>query len=193
MHEALFLRVTCCRRTPCLRVFFLFRRFFTDIPVAFPGNCSEDGGFLAPIPPWSHGRILVGFRYHVNRGVSWQPMGFYGRAHQLVCYKSDYADHIVFHCYKERPPSRNPFSTFTGLHQHTNRSSSLTGLCSELILSQPFKGKMCASEVVRIVSMIICHLNKLWKAKFFILCDVIFLAYICLLRRNVLVRYSENW
>ena len=32
------------------------------------------------------------------------------------------------------------------------------------------------SEVVRIGSVIIFHLSKLWKAKFFILCDVIFLV-----------------
>ena len=40
--------------------------------------------------------------------------------------------------------------------------------------SQPFKEK-CYSEVVRTGSMIIFNLNKLWKAKFVILCDVIFL------------------
>ena len=32
------------------------------------------------------------------------------------------------------------------------------------------------SDVVRIGSIIIFHLSKLWKAKFFILCDVIFLV-----------------
>ena len=39
--------------------------------------------------------------------------------------------------------------------------------------SQPFREK-CISEVVRISSIIIFHLRKLWRAKFFILCDVAF-------------------
>ena len=34
----------------------------------------------------------------------------------------------------------------------------------------------CISEVVRIGSKIIFHLSKLWKSKFFILCDLIFLV-----------------
>ena len=34
----------------------------------------------------------------------------------------------------------------------------------------------CMSEVVRIGSIIIFHLSKLWKAKFFILCEVTFLV-----------------
>ena len=46
---------------------------------------------------------------------------------------------------------------------------------SKRTFSQPFKEK-CKSEVVRIGSIIIFHLSKLWKAKFFILCDVIFLV-----------------
>ena len=33
----------------------------------------------------------------------------------------------------------------------------------------------CISEVVRISSIVIFHLSKLWKAKFFIMCGVIFL------------------
>ena len=46
---------------------------------------------------------------------------------------------------------------------------------SKSTFSQPFQEK-CISEVVRICSIIIFHLSKLWKAKFFILCDVIFLV-----------------
>ena len=46
---------------------------------------------------------------------------------------------------------------------------------SKSTFSQAFKEK-CISEVVRIVSIIIFHLSKVWKAKFFILCDVIFLV-----------------
>ena len=44
-----------------------------------------------------------------------------------------------------------------------------------LTLSQAFEGK-CVSEVVRIGSIIVFHLSKLWRTKFFILCDGIFLA-----------------
>ena len=40
--------------------------------------------------------------------------------------------------------------------------------------SQKFKEKSM-SDVVRIGSIIIFHLSKLWKGKFFILCDVLFL------------------
>ena len=36
--------------------------------------------------------------------------------------------------------------------------------------------RKCTSEVVRIGSITIFHLSKLCKAKFFILCDVIFLV-----------------
>ena len=41
--------------------------------------------------------------------------------------------------------------------------------------TQPFKEK-CRSDVVRIGSIIMFHLSKLWKAKFFMLCDIIFLV-----------------
>ena len=43
---------------------------------------------------------------------------------------------------------------------------------SKSTFSQPFKEKHIG-EVVRIGSAIIFHLSKRWKAKFFILCDVI--------------------
>ena len=46
---------------------------------------------------------------------------------------------------------------------------------SKSALSQPFEDE-CKSDVVRIGTMIIFHLSKLWKAKFFILCDAIFLV-----------------
>ena len=41
--------------------------------------------------------------------------------------------------------------------------------------SRPFK-EICISEVVRIGSITIFDLSKLWKAKFSILCDVIFVV-----------------
>ena len=46
---------------------------------------------------------------------------------------------------------------------------------SKSTFSQPFKEKFI-SDVVRIGHIIIFHLSKLWKAKFFILCNVIFLV-----------------
>ena len=46
---------------------------------------------------------------------------------------------------------------------------------SKSTFSQPSKEK-CISEVMRIGSMILFHLSKLWKAKFSLLCDVIFLV-----------------
>ena len=46
---------------------------------------------------------------------------------------------------------------------------------SKITFSQQFKDK-CISDVVRIGSIIPYHLSKLWKAKFFILCDVISLV-----------------
>ena len=46
---------------------------------------------------------------------------------------------------------------------------------SKSTFSQPFKEK-CTSDVVRIGSIITFHQSKLWKAKFFILCGVIFLV-----------------
>ena len=47
-------------------------------------------------------------------------------------------------------------------------------VCTCVALNTP-KFKKNKSEVVRIGSIIICHPNKLCKAKFFILCDGIFL------------------
>ena len=46
---------------------------------------------------------------------------------------------------------------------------------SKFTFSQPSK-KKCMSGVVRICTIIILHLSKLWIPKFFILCDVIFLV-----------------
>ena len=46
---------------------------------------------------------------------------------------------------------------------------------SKTTFSQPFK-ETGISWAVRIASIIIFHLSKLWKAKFFILCDVTFLV-----------------
>ena len=43
------------------------------------------------------------------------------------------------------------------------------------MFSRPFKDK-CISDVVRIGVIIIAHLRKLWKAKFFKMCDVTFLV-----------------
>ena len=42
-------------------------------------------------------------------------------------------------------------------------------------LSRPFK-EICISEVGRVGSITIFDLSKLWKAKFSILCDVIFVV-----------------
>ena len=57
----------------------------------------------------------------------------------------------------------------------TTRVVTLSLPSSKRTFSQPFKEK-CISEVMRIGSIIIFHLSKLWKAKFFILCGVIFLV-----------------
>ena len=55
------------------------------------------------------------------------------------------------------------------------RSNTLSLPSSKSAFSQPFKEK-CISDVVRSGSVIICHTCKLWKAKFFILGDAIFLV-----------------
>ena len=54
-------------------------------------------------------------------------------------------------------------------------SPTLSPPSSKRTFSKPFKEK-CMSEVVRIDSIIIFHLSELRKARFFILCDVIFLV-----------------
>ena len=51
----------------------------------------------------------------------------------------------------------------------------LSLLSSKSVFSQPFK-KRWMSDVARICSIITFHLSKLWKVKFSILCDVIFLV-----------------
>ena len=47
---------------------------------------------------------------------------------------------------------------------------------AEKVHSPNLLKKKCIGEVVGIGCLIIFHLSKLWKAKFFILCDVIFLV-----------------
>ena len=72
------------------------------------------------------------------------------------------------------PPFRTFYRPFLSLWTSLIRLT-LSLQRSKRTFSQPFKEK-CKSEVVRIGSIIIFHLSKLWKAKFFILCDVIFLV-----------------
>ena len=60
---------------------------------------------------------------------------------------------------------------------------------SKRTFSQPFKQK-CMSEVVRIGSIIIFYLSKLWKARFFILCDILFLVR---LQEKLEVDHSWEW
>ena len=50
-----------------------------------------------------------------------------------------------------------------------------TPIRSKRTFSQPFQEK-CTGKVVRVDGVIIFHLSKLWKAKFSILCYVIFLV-----------------
>ena len=60
---------------------------------------------------------------------------------------------------------------------------------SKTTFSQPFKDK-CISDILRIGSIIIFHLSKLWKANFFILCGVIFLVR---LQRKFGIDHSWEW
>ena len=60
---------------------------------------------------------------------------------------------------------------------------------SKSTFSQPFKQK-CMSGVVRIGSTITFHLGKLWNAKYFILCDVIFLVR---LQGKLEIDHSWEW
>ena len=50
--------------------------------------------------------------------------------------------------------------------------------------------RKCISKVVRICIKIIFHLSKLWKAKFSLLCDVIFLVG---LERKFDIDHSQEW
>ena len=60
---------------------------------------------------------------------------------------------------------------------------------SRSTFSQPFQEK-CISEVVRIGVIIICHLSKLWKNKFSILYDGIFLVR---LQEKFEIDHSWEW
>ena len=76
------------------------------------------------------------------------------------------------------PEKRTPFETWViqSTPDDSNLQESTLSLPrSRSKFSQPFREK-CISEVVRIDSIILFHRYKLWKAKFFILCDVIFLV-----------------
>ena len=52
----------------------------------------------------------------------------------------------------------------------------LSLLSSKLVHSPNVSNRECICDLLRIGSIIIFHLSKLWKAKFFILCNVIFLV-----------------
>ena len=60
---------------------------------------------------------------------------------------------------------------------------------SKSIFFQPFK-QSCISEVVRIGSIIIFYLSKLWKAKFFILYDAILQVW---LQKKFEIDHSLEW
>ena len=66
---------------------------------------------------------------------------------------------LLGRCVKKTP------SFYTFFHSHVQN-----------IHSPNLVKEKCMSEVVISGSMIICYLSKLWKAKFFLLCDVIFLV-----------------
>ena len=62
-------------------------------------------------------------------------------------------------------------------------------MSSKRAFSQPFQEK-CIGEVVRVHGIIVFQLSKLWKAKFSILCDVIFLGK---LQEKFEIDYSWEW
>ena len=64
----------------------------------------------------------------------------------------------------------------TGWNESEGFVNNPTVPSSKSTFSQPFREKCIIREVVRIGSRIICLLSKQWKAKFFILYDVISLA-----------------
>ena len=83
-------------------------------------------------------------------------------------------------CYQCEDQHERPiqFTNHSLKHSHTEHCWSwltLSLLSSKSTFSQTFKEK-CIIEVVRIGSIIIFHLRKLWKTKFFILCDVTLLV-----------------
>ena len=61
------------------------------------------------------------------------------------------------------------------LANHPEGSKLLASVLKSSAGSKVHLSKFCVGEVVRIRSIIICHLSKLWKDKFFILYGVIFL------------------
>ena len=84
------------------------------------------------------------------------------------------------------PTKQTKYLEYESMHwiqtmEHEHLTLSLPS--SKSTFSQPLKEKMYSiSDVVRVGSRIIFHLSKRWKAKFFILCDVLFL-----------VRLQEKW
>ena len=75
-------------------------------------------------------------------------------------------------------PTREERRLRRGLNQATLQCRLLTHPGSWSTFSQPFT-EICASDVVRVGSIVIFHLSKLWKAKFFVLCGVILFWYGC--------------
>ena len=73
----------------------------------------------------------------------------------------------------QRAPGGQPWLLLDSLR--VSLLNTFTPTIKKYILPTFLKTK-CISEVVRIGNIIISHLSKLGKAKFFILCDVIFLV-----------------
>ena len=63
-------------------------------------------------------------------------------------------------------------------------------LLSSKVYSPNLSKSDCMSDVARICSIITFHLSKLWKVKFSILCDVIFLVR---LQGNFDIDHSQEW
>ena len=84
-------------------------------------------------------------------------------------------DTAALHDQQQRAPAAMQLPTRRN-KQRSVRLLTLSPPSSKRTFSQPFLKEKCISGVGRISGIIIFHLSALWKAKFSILCDVIFLV-----------------
>ena len=182
----LFIRLFCSFPSIfCLFVYFA--RFHPFSVYSFPPNqgrrrtCRSVGGW----------RPLTCALWHISQRLRWlRPKT---RSRMFTCDRRDewYRRSKHWTTRRSRLRKQRAWRHRDPLCAHFNSNETIES-CEQFgaVHSPNLPKEKCMSEVVRIVRLIIFHLRKLWKAKFFILCHVIFLLR---LQEKFEVDHSWEW
>ena len=118
--------------------------------------------------------LALELRFHLefHRATWWWPLN--SGSDLITCWLSDHFLYVLVNSYLLQRPALELREV--PLFYTLFNSSSMQVRRSQNVHSPNLFEENCISEVVRIGSIIIFHLSKLWKAKFSILCGVIFLV-----------------